>query len=116
MMRALARSHQRTRPGKTKSAAFFRAARESILSVPRSLSTRQSPAKLAHPRARDLQRFLRCLDDGTCGLLLPTLARESRYIVASFSLGTTSRAAVLIPSVRWFNVHVRARSFVPGDA
>src|SRR6266436_6301104 len=40
---------------------------------------------------------------------LPTLARESRHIVAFGLSGTTSRAAVLIPGVLVPSVHVRAR-------
>ena len=55
--------------------------------------------KNRHLRCRIKIEFI-CFLIGTCGRQMPTLARESRHIVAFLSLGTTSRAVLILDCLR----------------
>ena len=101
-----------------KTCRLFKAARTNILGVRRKLSTCRAAARFrlpSSPYGLRCDERTPCADtvyasDGTCGRWTPTLARESRHIVAFLLSGTTSRAAVLTSlEFRLFGVHVRAR-------
>src|SRR5262245_49010715 len=111
------RSHRLSRR-KTKRAAFCRRHAATILGAGRWLSTRQEAV-------RAVQKGPRPYESGSphpydSGKVVnsrrnmwkargPTLAPESRHIVAFLSSGTTSRAAKITPKYLLCSVNVRAR-------